>query len=369
MQALALASLSWLLVAPWLLRTGTNIVTKTYETSAVRLWAGVSPYLQPPPGAGDWHKCSPFFSLLYSPLAQLPPGAQAAIWAAVNALVFWAGVSRWFRLEKKSAWWAWVALLATSMELDGSLRYQQTNALLAGIILFGIADYRDGRFFRSGLVLAIGSDLKILPAIFALPLLFRPWRKEYAKGLALGSLVAFLAPALVVGLARDVGFHLDWARLLLRDLGAPGLLDIESVLSSLGTAPALARAVRLGVIGVSLLLLFARRLPLPIWTALGLYTVLLASPRTESPTFVLMAPTYVLVARYLAEEGAGWREAAALGVGFFFVTFTFNDLWPKQLWNPLPLHYVTKTLGVIPLWVLSAFLLMRRGQPTRLFSR
>jgi hypothetical protein len=341
-------------VLPKLLMTGTNIVTITYGTAAERILHGILPY-QPAPGA-DMFKYSPFFALAYSPLTLFGPRLHAALWACVNISVFWYGVSRWFLFGKETPAWLWAALILCSMEMDGSLRYQQVNAFLAGLMLLGLADYRDGNFFRSGFLLTVAANLKVVPLVFVLALLY-PIRGRYLKAILAAVLITVFAPALVLGLAKNFAFHRAWAEILVGDLGKPGLLDIETVMLYFGASPFMAKVTRLEVIGFSLLafgIVLARRparFPWEDFIPCGLGLMLLASPRTESPTFVLFAPAYI----FLVSATLGKRfELALIAIAMFLITFAFNDLWPKAIWNPsASLHFTTKTLGVFVLWLLA----------------
>lgn len=349
------------------LLAGLNIVTATYAMGSSRFWQGAAPYAPPAPGC-DWFKYSPLFALLYWPFWQLPDRAHALLWGLLNAGVFWAGIFRWHRLERRMGALMTAAWIACSMELNGPLLYQQVNPLLIGLALLGLAEVAGGRDGRGGGLLALGANLKLLPGIFLLPL--APTRRRLVLGAGVAALAAFLVPALVVGPGRAVTLHRNWLELLGRDAAGQGLADLGSVAEAAGFPyPA---ALRGTVLAVSLVALAAgawRRAPdWGAWISLGASAILLASPRTESPTFVLLAPAYLFLARHWLEERAPLLRLgglAALAFGALLVTVTFNDIWPKSLWNPHATSYACKTWGTLILWALSLVALARPGKRER----
>jgi hypothetical protein len=349
-------------VLPQLISRGTNIVTQTYAMGALRLWHGQSPY--PAPTGVDLFKYSPWFGVLYLPFAGLPDRAQAAAWGVVNAAVFWAGVCRWFRLPSGRSIF-WLGWILCAMELDGALRYQQINPLLVGMALGALADFRDGDEFRSGFWLGTAADFKVLPGLFAIAL---PWTRRRAIGLIAAGLVAVAGPALVVGVSRTLSFHRDWLELLAGDAGGPGLRDLATALAYWGF-PATGLLLRRAVLAITVAALvglgWGRRLTdgtrWALWIAFGLEALLLVSPRTESPTFVLLSPCYLFLLHAIRERSGLGRSiaAAVFAAGAFLVTFSFNDLWPHRVWDPAVWHGTGKTLGVFLLWGLTAVLLAR----------
>lgn len=370
--AFLLTCLSWALVAPRLWKSSTNIVTGTYQLASQRAVSGRTPYEKIPPQTNsDVFKYSPAFGFLYAPIEALPNRLEALVWAFLNAFIFWFGLLQWFHWKSfRPKFLAVGVLILASMELDGSLHYQQINALLVGLLMIGVARFRDLRLVPSGALLALATNLKLLPALFVGFLLF-PLRKPFLKGLISVSLPLLLIPSLRVGVLAGIEWHWQWFKVILADTRSPGLFDVQSVLERFSFGP-LAKIIRLGILTSSLVFLFyfrpQKRGPADFWNAwlaLGLTTLLLCSPRTESPTFVLMAPCYVLLAAELLAMHSKVPERNLLWglylIGAFFVSLSYNDLWPKALWNPARYLYNTKTLGVLPFWFLSAWLLKWRN--------
>lgn len=362
-QCLTFTFLTFLFVTPRLWRGGINIVTNTYRLGTLRFLHGSNPYALPLEG-GDRYEYSPFFCVFYSPFALLPSSGQALAWAFANGFLFWVGVLAWVKLSKKSSPWIYFALVVCSMELNISVLYQQVNALLIGATLFGVALFRDGRLFWAGALLATITNLKTLPGLFALALIF-PFRRRYWEGLAAGSLLTLLSPIVFVGLTKTVSFHTEWVKAQFAALAyeRPYQLDLGSVLKSFGSN-SLGHWAPLVVLALSVGLLFygvfsRKQLPWASWLGIGSTCLLLASPRSESPTFVLIAPTYLLVVSLILHFGKSKSGLFILASSAFFITICFTDLWSKKLWDPGSIHYASKTFGTLALWLLSVFYFFR----------
>lgn len=344
---------------------GLNIVTAIYSSGAARFWTGGAPYGSEA-GGDDLFKYSPLFALLYWPLWKLADRAHALLWGLLNSAVFWAGVFRWHRLERGMGPLMVAAWIVCSMELNGPLLYQQINPLLIGLSLVGLSSIARGEETRGGASLAIGANLKLLPGIFLAPLaLSRP--KLLFSAAAVGALTLLL-PAIAVGWSRNFALHVEWLSLLRRDAGGPGMVDLGSVATAAGIP--FGETLRWVVLLSSLLMLTVTAWRRPPdwgpWISLASAAILLSSPRTESPTFVLVAPSYLFLARAWAEEPrVAVRSVGLAGLAFaaMLITVSFNDIWPKSLWNPHASSYACKTWGTLILWGLSVITLARnRGR-------
>jgi hypothetical protein len=347
-------------------KVGTNIVTETYRMGAERLVRGENPYAPPRPGA-DRFEYSPAFALLYAPLQHLPSKWQAFAWAAFNCALFWLGIGAWFCWRRGESAWLVAAVLVCAMELNISVLYQQTNAALIGLTLLGLAAFRDEKFFRAGLLLAIATELKLLPGIFAFALMFSR-NRSYWFGLGVGGLLAFLAPALMVGWTKNLALHQAWIHDLFETMKMvrPGQLDLVSVLGRWGVGN-LAIILKWIVVAVSMGLLFTasanRRISWEPWIAIGVSCLLLVSPRSESPTFVLVAPAYILLtAFFIRDSRSPWAKTVGLvllALIAFFITVAFTDLWARKSWAFIDVGYPAKTLGTALLWLLAILVLAR----------
>lgn len=349
-----------LFVGPYLLLHGTNIVTNTYIFGAERFFQGLSPYVDPQ-GRSDFYKYAPFFCILYYPLSLLQNNLQAFLWGLINLFLYWFGVTRWEKLTPQSSKWLWFAFLACSMELDGSTRYQQINAALIGITLSALSLYRDKKYFSAGVLLALITNIKLLPIVFLLAL-FVPLQRKYLAGVVMTLVVAFLLPIFIIGLDKSILFHHDWLQLVANDTKGSGILDITAVLNRYGFENAkLFVALPIAIVATVFFLISRFSLKHFSWhsfISVGILTLLLLSPRTESPTFVLAGPCYVLLIAEALKKTPRTRTVslAFIFLGIALITLTMNDIWPRKLLDVGPLRQANKTFGVLVLWCVAIFL-------------
>jgi hypothetical protein len=345
-------------VIPRFLEVGTNIVTDTYRLGALRFFNLADPYALPLIG-GDRFEYSPFFALLYYPFAILPVKWQAIAWAGFNSFLFWYGILKWQNL-KGASWLLWLAVIACSMELNICLLYQQINAALIGMTLLGLYHFKEKEYVRAGIWLALATNIKTLPAFFAIPLLFSRERR-YFVGILMGSLFTLLSPALVVGLKGDLLLHWNWILRLWDSLWLVRAeqADVATSLTRLGFSALLGKAVQVSVLLSTLFFLSfqaAKTIRWHSWVALAACGLILASPRTESPSFVISSIAYFFLMLQVLENKNPLVQGLSLillGISFFLITLSFTDVWQKKWWNPGDYKYATKSFGTLLMWILA----------------
>ena len=353
-QWLVLVAVTVLSVAPRVFRTGTNVVTETYRQAAEMFLNGQIPYGMALPNA-DRFEYSPLFCVLYTPFSFLSPPWQALGWTIFNSVFFWAGVLCWCHLKRPLAWYTVVGFVLCAMELNISLLYQQTNAFLIGLSLIALALFREKFFLVSAILLTIATNLKPIPAIFALPLLFFIDR-QFWRGLILGSLFCLLLPALFVGMNQNLELHLAWIKALFGTLTKTGSpqIDIASFLSRQGL-PTLGTTLRYAILilGLGTLIgnIWTWRFQWPHWITLACTTILLVSPRSESPTFVFLAACFPLLTLRDSEGRLSASHLTVLILSGILITVVYTDLWPRNFLPFLKTAYFSKPLGTLLLWI------------------
>jgi hypothetical protein len=367
LQIAVLSGLSMLTTSKNIFTSGSPSALSTYLMTADRFWHGQAIYAAPDWGGANYFKYSPLFVFLFLPIYALNPFWRCLLWGVLNIVVFWAGVSVWFRLEKKTSGWMFFAFLLMSMELDGPIRHLQANALLVGLILLGLAAYRDQKYVWAAGLLFLPASFKVFPGLVLAALL--PHRKfKFLAALTAVAITAFLLPAMVVGFSKNIEIHRGWLQML-RLNASPGgfadtygdpsqrLLYLANAFGFYGLRP-LGDLVAKGVfvIGIGTLGWAAAkhpRIPWGWWIPLALSTMLLVSPGTEAATFVVVAPAFAfLTYAALAESPRRARLFFAV-LAMVLVTLAYNDVWPRFLWNPRDHRSVSKTIGTFLIFWLS----------------
>jgi hypothetical protein len=360
-QVSLLTLVSFLSLLPLLLKIGPNIVTITLQEGSTRFWEGLNPYAHP--AIGDVFHYPPFFAMVYGFFAYLPPKVGCIAWGFLNSFIFCAGISSWYLFTKKTSVWAWIALLICSMELDISMRYQQSNALVIGLVLLALYFFKSEKFLLSGFLFALVTHLKIFPAFLAIVLLWPP-NKKFTVSFFASLLLLFFTIVIVAGWDRTIYLHAQQYIAVSTDMQTRHLLDIKSCLERLGL-PTVGLLLKLGV-GLFTLLVFPltrflypeENFPWGFWFTLTLSAFLLVLPRAESPTFVFIAPAYL----FLMDKVKGKERfllRLLLLLAMFLITFIYTDAWPKIFLKGIRMSWTSKTLGVFVLWGLSFYLITK----------
>ncbi|MCB0416914.1 MAG: DUF2029 domain-containing protein [Bdellovibrionales bacterium] len=367
-QVLLLTLVTFACVAPKTYKTGLLIVSRTYSLASDHLLSGVSPYKERLHDTKwletDWFKYSPLLALGYTVMTWLPGKAHALLWVFINVLFFWMGVSAWVRLDRKTSPWLWFAVIVASCELNISLVHQQINGLLCGMTFLGMAAYQRHAYGYAGSLLALATNFKIIP----LPLLGTlglQMRRQYLFYAVLTLALAFVIPGFFIGFDTNLQFHLDWMQLLAKDIHTQGIADIQSLMERLG-APTLGAFLRWSVLFVTAGLMIIPVLlkkedpDWVLWLSTALLGITLWNPRSESPTFVIVAPLYILLMqRWLGSTAWEKLGRCFLVVCSFLITISFTDIWPRTLWDPGSPVCAAKTIGTLMLFVVVTTLYFR----------
>jgi hypothetical protein len=203
--------------------------------------AGEDIYTATDPNGFHYHY-PPLLAILLVPLADPPPGADAAwtlpypatvaVWYAVSVLCLLLAVHGLASALEQTApgpiparggprWWALrlVPVLACLPPIGHTLMRGQVNLLLLLLLCGMAAALLRGRRLQAGLWLAGAICLKVIPAFL---LLVPLWRRDgrCLAGCALGLVLGLGAiPAAVFGPARTWAYYREWTEVLVR----PGL--------------------------------------------------------------------------------------------------------------------------------------------------
>lgn len=198
-------AMGWIIVAyvaaallAWYTRTFTPHHHWTFPVFRESFWhlVGHRNLYAPDPAQGyDLFKYSPTFALLFAPFAIVPPALGMLAWDLVNALVLLAAVGK--LLPRREAA---IAALVILPEVFVSAQASQSNALVAGLIVFAFLALERSRLTQAAIAIGVGTAIKIFPlaaVTFALPYRTR-WR--FAWRVALVGVVLVLLPLGVVSM-------------------------------------------------------------------------------------------------------------------------------------------------------------------------
>jgi len=279
---------------------GLNIVMRYYLLAGNYFMEGTDPYIVTVQyGSANSFKYSPLFVLLFGGMARLfnsAPILLLGLWVLAGNFLFACGLRRWCDLSVSAPFYFIIAIAAALLDTVLSTGAYQINTIVIGIMLLGLAEYRDERYFSAGALLMLAANLKIYPVIFLAALLFR-FKWKYWLGALAGGFVVFILPALWVGWTFNFNAHLSWVRAVLNVTGDERILDITAAFERAGLAT-FGLILHKVVFVVSLVIFYAyaivsKRMDWRPWLTFGIAAMLLISPRSEIYTYVMLAPAYL----------------------------------------------------------------------------
>ncbi len=143
----------------------------------------------------DLYKYTPTFSLAFGVFAVMTDLAGLICWNLLNALVLFFAI--WYLRGISQPGKKWISLLIL-IELMTSLQNEQSNGLIAGLIVFGFGFLERKKYASAVIAVLISSFIKIFGIAGFVMFLFYPQKwKVFIYSLCFGSLL-FLLPLLVI---------------------------------------------------------------------------------------------------------------------------------------------------------------------------
>jgi hypothetical protein len=303
------------------------------------------------------YRYSPLVTVLFIPSSLLPDGVGGLLWRVLNAAIFLAAAQWWLRLlpfslssRQRAIFFLMMAPLAA-----GNLHNGQSNLLVVGLLISGIAAMRRDRWNLAAACVVLACLFKLYPLAVGLLLSAcypRRFGPRFLAALFLGLALPFLLqnPAYVGHQYTDWFTHLQEndRQVLARDQWYRDL----RLLYTVWVAPMSAQRylfiqlVAAGGIGVVCLLARGAGWSRPrvgrLIVSLGCCWMTTFGPATESATYIMLAPVVasaVLEAWSLRKPS--WAQVPILG--------SYCLLLTAQIVNWFPFGKAVQGMGVQPL--------------------
>ena len=327
-----------------------------FKQSFFHLIEGKDLFILYPKEHWDLYKYSPTFSLMMAPLAILPDVVGLFIWNLLNALVLFFGIkklqlpARFKGIEFSKI--SMFIILFVGLELMTSLQNEQSNGLLAGLIILAFVFLEKEKIWLGTLCITLTFYIKIFGIVaFALFLVY-PQKGKFILSSAVWMIVLGLLPAVFVGFDQLIFLYGSWGRMLGEDHAASYGYSVMGWLQIwFGLEVSKNVIVLLGVALFCLpLVKFKRNLNYEFrWRLLVsiLIWVVIFNHKAESPTFVI------------AMSGVGiwyfFSKKTKVNLGLVILAFVFTslsptDLFPRFLRESFVIPYVMKAMFCILIW-------------------
>jgi hypothetical protein len=307
----------------------------------------------------DYYKYSPSFAALMAPFALLPDCFGLPIWNLLNALLLATALLQLPGLRPKAR--APVLALAC-IETLTSLQNAQSNALLAGLLIWTFIFLERGKLQWAVLMVVLSFYIKIFGILAFLLFLFYPqkWKAAFS---AVGWMVIIgLLPLLFVSVHQLQLLYQSWGNLLSWDAGASIGLSVQGWLHTWFHFD----APKNGLLAFGAIVLLLPLLHINAWKSLQyrlfylaaiLIWMVIFNHKAESPTFII-AFSGVLIWAY--GQKATVLTTTLLWICFVFCSLSPTDLFPAFVRTELVIPYVLKAVPCIFIFFLLVYQLFQQ---------
>lgn len=303
---------------------------------------------------GDLFKYSPAFALVFGVLAIMPDILGLSLWNILNAVVLFCSV---YYLPKIDIRTKGLILVFVVVELLTSVQNEQSNGLIAGLLLFTFGFLERGKYWAASLCLVSTIFIKLFGIVGLALYLLYPNKFKLTYTTAFWVILLTFLPLLVVSTDQFVFLYKSWANLLAND---HSISDGFSVIGWLKTWFGWqVNKTYVSVIGAVLFcipLLRVSEYSNYIFRVLVLSSVLIwvviFNHRAESPTFIIAITG---VALWYFSQLQKKENFYLLLLAFLFSVLAPTDLYPKFIRDEWLRPYVVKAVPCILIWAKITF--------------
>ena len=303
----------------------------------------------------DLYKYSPTFALLMAPMAMLPDAVGLILWNLLNVLVLFFAIKK-IPLQSNST--KGLILLFIIIELLTALQNEQSNALMAGLMVLGFCFLEKEKIWLGCLCIALTVYIKLFGLVaFALFLIYRK-KGKFILASATWMIVLAALPLLVVSLEQLQFLYGSWWNMLTNDHSASYGLSVMGWMESWFGLGFLKNEIVL--LGIALFCLPLVKIKLYSnyefrWRLLVsvLLWVVIFNHKAESPTFIIAICGVGMW--YFFSTPNGKRESnlnlSLVILAFVFTSLSPTDLFPRVIRESYVIPFVLKGVPCIFIWV------------------
>lgn len=297
----------------------------------------------------DLYKYSPAFALVFGIFSVMPTMLGLFFWNLLNVAVLFFSVYNLPRIDIRTK-----GLMVAFMlvELLTATQNEQSNALIAGLLLFAFGFLEKDKYWLASLCIVCTIYIKLFGIVALAIYLLYPNKFKLAYTTAAWVVLLTILPILVVSPNQFVSLYKNWGRLLAADrdfsdgLSVIGWLKIWFSWNVNKTYVNLA-----GIVLFCLPLLRIKQYGNFVFRALMLASVLvwvvIFNHRAESPTFIIAIAGVAVWYYFQAPTKLNYT---LLVLAFVFTTLSPTDLFPKFVRDNFFWPYVIKAVPCIIIW-------------------
>jgi hypothetical protein len=304
----------------------------------------------------DLYKYSPTFALLMAPLAILPDALGLAAWNLLNMLVLFFAL---WKLPQSTNQSRLLMLAFILLELITSVQNSQSNALIAGLIIFAFISLERKQTALAALFILLTVFIKIFGLLALSLFLFYP-NKFRAVLYSIGwTLLLLFLPLIVISMPHLGLLYQSWYNQIVNDHSVSFGFSVAGWLYTWFGVNAKNSILLLGLVLFCLPLIkykFFNELKFRLFfLASILIWIVIFNHKAESPTFIIAISG---VAIWGFSQKLKKENILLLIVALIFTVLSPTDLFPKNIRNNFIVPYVLKVVPCILIWLKITFDMM-----------
>lgn len=299
---------------------------------------------------GDLYKYSPTFALFFGAFSYFPNLLGLTLWNVLNCIVFFLSIYKLPLLDNRKKL---LLLLFCLIELMTAMQNEQSNALLAGLIILGFGMLEKKNYLLATLLIVGTVYIKLFGIVaFSLFLLY-PKKWKLALYTLLWMIVLFVLPLIFIDFSSLKTQYQNWGVLLQSDHDASIGLSVIGFLKSWFNVEANKfYTVLTGALIFCLPLIRFRKYSHFLYRVLMLSSVLIwviiFNHKAESSTFII-AISGIALWFYLSPKSI--LNLVLLILAFIFISLSPTDIFPRSIRENYVIPYVLKAVPAIVIWL------------------
>jgi hypothetical protein len=310
-----------------------------------------------PKESWDYYKYSPTFALFFSIFAILPDILGISLWNLANALVLLLAV--YYLPQEKDGrtllnkTQKGLVLIICLIELTTSIQNQQSNALMAGLIILAFGLLEKQKYLPATLCIVFSVFIKLFGIVGLVLFLFYPKKWKLALYTLGWTLILFALPLLVISFGQLKFLYSSWMFWLNYDKSISfgysvmgilntwfGMLNYKMLTVIIGAAVFLIPFIRVKEYKNYSFRMLALASVL-IW-------IVIFNHKAESPTFII-AMAGVALWFIMSEKNA--LNSSLFVFAFVLTSLSPTDIFPRFIREEFINPYALKALPCILIWL------------------
>ncbi len=320
-----------------------------FEKSFHHLKEGKDLYILYPEEHWDLYKYSPTFAVFFGIFAIFPDWIGLNLWNFLNAFMLLIAV---YYLPKLNNYQKGLILLISLIELMTSMQNDQSNALIAGLIILTLGLLEKDKYLFAAFCIIFSVYIKLFGVVGFVLFLFYPKKWKLAAYSALWAIILFIIPLVYITVEQYEFLFSSYWTLLSNDSSASLGYSVMGWLNSWFGLEINKLFVILSGLLFSLIPLYRineyKNYSFKILTLASiLIWVVIFNYKAESPTFIIAMTG---VALWFITTKKSRINIVLFVSSIIFVSLSPTDIFPAYLRNEWVKPYTLKALPCILIW-------------------